>query len=112
MAILVNKSTCCVCGRPLTHPDSVRAGIGPICAARILSTNFDGIYVTEKRRVITEDELLVLAAPIIESQAEFKELRTRLLSNPLYRRTISIKRKNRTPPPGYPTLLRWMEDTI
>lgn len=23
---------CCICGRPLTDPDSVKAGIGPICA--------------------------------------------------------------------------------
>ena len=25
---------CCVCGRPLSDPESVAAGIGPICAAR------------------------------------------------------------------------------
>ena len=26
--------TCCVCGRELTNPASVAAGIGPVCAAR------------------------------------------------------------------------------
>lgn len=26
--------TCCVCGRILTNPDSISAGIGPVCAAK------------------------------------------------------------------------------
>jgi hypothetical protein len=26
---------CCVCGRTLTNPDSIEAGIGPICAGRL-----------------------------------------------------------------------------
>jgi hypothetical protein len=112
--VVVNKSTCCVCGRTLTNPDSISLGIGPICAARILSTEqgSEGIYVMQNRRLLTEDDLIGLAAPVIESQVEFKALRTRLLNNQLYRRVISIKRKTRTPPPGYPTLLRWMEDEI
>lgn len=28
-------TTCCVCGRRLDDPDSVDAGIGPVCAARV-----------------------------------------------------------------------------
>lgn len=35
-AIAFGKETgqCCVCGRTLTNPDSIEAGIGPICASR------------------------------------------------------------------------------
>jgi hypothetical protein len=28
------KSACCVCNRPLTDPESIRSGIGPVCAGR------------------------------------------------------------------------------
>jgi hypothetical protein len=30
----VLTSSCCICGRTLTNPDSVAAGIGPICSGR------------------------------------------------------------------------------
>lgn len=30
----VETGTCCVCGRELTNPASVAAGIGPVCASR------------------------------------------------------------------------------
>ncbi len=29
-----DTGTCCYCGRPLTHPDSVKTGYGPICAEK------------------------------------------------------------------------------
>jgi hypothetical protein len=28
------QSACCVCNRPLTCPESIRTGIGPVCAGR------------------------------------------------------------------------------
>lgn len=31
----VKYGACCVCGRTLTNPDSVKAGIGPWCASKI-----------------------------------------------------------------------------
>lgn len=30
-----HEGTCCVCARPLTNPESIASGIGPICAARL-----------------------------------------------------------------------------
>lgn len=31
---VLHEGRCCVCGRPLTRPDSIEAGIGPECAKR------------------------------------------------------------------------------
>jgi len=31
----MGSTTCRVCGRRLTHPESVKRGIGPVCWARI-----------------------------------------------------------------------------
>jgi len=31
-----HEGACCVCGKPLTRPDSINAGIGPDCATRQL----------------------------------------------------------------------------
>ena len=31
---VMHDGRCGRCGRPLTHPDSIQAGIGPICAQR------------------------------------------------------------------------------
>jgi hypothetical protein len=42
---------CCVCGRVLTDPESVRDGIGPVCAGRV-----DRWYNSARRRLTTDQE--------------------------------------------------------
>lgn len=103
---------CMICGRPLSAPESVAAGIGPICAGNILSRSYDtkGVYFADKELAITEDQLLKIALPQVEANPEFKDLRKVLKKNNKYRR-IRIQyfgKKRKEPPEGYPTLLRWL----
>ena len=104
-----NKSYCCVCGRPLTAPESVAAGIGPVCAANILKNRnpVEGIYIADQKKRISVEELIEIAAPIIESNEVYKELRTRLLKHATFR-SYRIRKGKRVPPPGYPSLDRWV----
>lgn len=116
MATILDKPTanCCMCGRLLTNPHSVNAGIGPICAAKILHNKpGEGIYLLKEQRIVTEDDLIELAAPIIETNPEFKDLRARLLRHPRYR-VIRMRSYLKTLPPDHPTLLKWVivEDEI
>ena len=34
----LHEGSCGVCGRPLTHPESIHTGIGPICSGRMENT--------------------------------------------------------------------------
>ena len=36
--VVYHRGICCVCGRPLTTPDSLISGIGPICEGRMIKS--------------------------------------------------------------------------